>query len=259
MRNIGDDEFKSIDPLSICGGLNPYGDGDTNAAIMFKLGPAFYRGYIQKKTGFTSQARVLDLLSGFGMWSMFLAEVNGEVHGIDRVPSCKVYGEALAIYLEVGNVSLSTGDVSETRRFADGFFDYVWMYSAMQYVNRGEVMREVCRVLRPGGRLFVGNYNSEGLMIDYVVKGIETNALHAGASKWALGAIAAGPEGDGNPSYGTVDSIGSVCQRHGFRLIAAAPQGGMNLSLPGGLVPNFKPAKKHVHYDIVVDFVAEKT
>jgi SAM-dependent methyltransferase len=259
MRNISDDDFKAIDPLSISGGLNPYGDGDQSVSIMFKLGPTFYRTYIQKKTGFTGGARVLDLLSGFGMWSMFLAEQNGEVHGIDIVPGCKTYGEALAKFLEIDNVSLITGDASETRRFADGFFDYAWMYSAMQYVNRGAVLGEVHRVLRPGGRLFVGNYNSEGLMLDHLMKGVEANAIHAGASGWGLGALAAGPEGDGQPNYGTVDTIGSVCQRHGFRLIAAAPQGGMNLSLPGGLVPNFKPVKKYEHYDVVIDFVAEKT
>ena len=38
----------------------------------------------------------------------------------------------------------------------------------------------------------------------------------------------------------------------------AAPQGGMNLSLSGGLVPNFKPNRKFQHYDVVIDFIAEK-
>jgi hypothetical protein len=119
-------------------------------------------------------------------------------------------------------------------------------------------MDEVRRLLSPGGRLYVGNYNSEGLMLQHFMSGVEANKIHAGASLWALRAFVAGPESDGNPNYGTVSTIGSVCQKRGFRLIAAAPQGGMDLSLPGGLVPSFKAPKKFEHYDVVLDFVAEK-
>jgi hypothetical protein len=60
-RHIFDDEFKALAPLALANGLNPYGPNDPNVSIMFKLAPAFYRAYIQKRTGFTGGARVLDL------------------------------------------------------------------------------------------------------------------------------------------------------------------------------------------------------
>jgi hypothetical protein len=116
----------------------------------------------------------------------------------------------------------------------------------------------VSRLLKPGGRVFAANYNSTGLMIDHFMRGVANKTINEGSSQWALNALVHGPLWDGYPNFGTPDTIGEVCNRFGLKLIAAAPQGGMNLSFPGGLVPDFEGRKTFDHYDIVIDFVAEK-
>jgi SAM-dependent methyltransferase len=258
VRKLSDEAFKALDPLEISGGLNPYGEGDVNVFNMFRLGQGFYRDYIVTRTGFTGRGRVLDLLSGFGMWSIFLAEHNQEVYGLDILPNCKTYGERLARYFEVDNIKLLTGDVSRTREFRNGYFDFIWIYSGLQYVDRADTLKEVSRLLSPGGRLFVGNYNSQGLMLNYLMDGIKKNSVNEGVSQWALGALVAGPHGNGKPSFGTVDTIGDVVKSFGLRLIRAAGQGALDLAQPDGLRPGVKPTLVHEHYNITIEFVAEK-
>jgi ubiquinone/menaquinone biosynthesis C-methylase UbiE len=258
MRQMSPEEFKAVDPLTINKGKNPYHEGHQAIFSEFRRGPNFYRNYVQKRTKFTGGGTVLDLMCGFGMWSMFLAEVNGEVIGIDKAPGCKPYAEALAKFFEIDNTKFMTGLASETQRFADASFDYVWIYSALQYVHRGETLTEMHRILKPGGRLFVGNYNSTGLMINHFMDGVKAKTINKQFSQWALNALVHGPLWDGLPNFATPETIAEICGRYGLKVIVATPQGGLNLSAPDGRVPDFEPAKVYDHYDTVMEFVAEK-
>lgn len=254
---ITDDELQQLDLLQFNGGKNPYAEGDPTAERAFARGAPFYRNTVTHRTQFTGGQRVLDLLCGFGRWSIFLAEENDHVVGIDRVKGCVTLARNLCDHLGLDNTEFIQGDVSVTERFADGEFDHVWMWSALQYVDRGRTLAEVRRVLKPGGRLYVANYNSTGLMIQHLMKGIETNQINTGIAQWALSALERGPQGDGEGNYVTVDGGDEMCRRHGLRLVVASAEGGLDLSA-GGTKPSFKPRILYDHYHCTVELVAEK-
>ena len=91
-----------------------------------------------------------------------------DVVGIDRLEGCTTIAEGLCRHYGFDNTAFHAADVTYIETFPDESFDTVWMYSALQYVERGYTLSQVHRVLKPGGTLFVGNYNSNGLMLEHV-------------------------------------------------------------------------------------------
>ena len=256
---ITSEELVSLDLRQFNNGKDPYPEGDASLAYSFKRGLDFYRYVVGHKTQFTGGGRVLDLLCGAGRWAMFLAEENDTVIGIDRLKDCTNLATNMCRHFGFENCRFVAADVSHTRKFGECTFDYVWMWSALQYVHRGEVLAEVNRVLKPGGRLYVGNYNSTGLMLTHLMKGVEQNAINEGASQWALSALVHGPGHDANPNYATVECLEEVCGRYGLALIGAAGEGALDLSCPGNVDPKVRPAVVFEHYFSTVEFIAEKT
>jgi hypothetical protein len=84
-------------------------------------------------------------------------------------------------------------------------------------------LQQAQRVLKPGGILFVGNYNSDGIMLSHLLSGVEAHSWNQGASQWALGALARGEQADGNPSFITVAGAAEMCGRFGFELAVIKP------------------------------------
>lgn len=95
--------------------------------------------------------RVLEIGSGFGCNLMRLQEFADEVVGVDIDP----------VYLALGPVLASIAGVSapptlcaraENLPFPAGRFDAVLIIGALQYMEIEIALREIARVLRPGGR-----------------------------------------------------------------------------------------------------------
>lgn len=264
-RKIDEHVLKSIDLKSLNGGVNPYPPGDLSLERTFARPIAFYRETVADVVGATG-GRVLDLLCGAGRWSVFLAEQNDEVVGIDRLPGCATIGAGLCRRLGLDNATFHAKDVSFIESFADGSFDTVWMFSALQYVERRYTLQQAYRVLRAGGTLFVGSYNSDGMMLDHLVKGIETRAWNQGASQWALEALVRGEQADGNPSFITVAGAAQMCERFGFELVAVKPdrefypQAPNEVRLEAGGPDGAMNVRQHLLKDYVpsVSFVARK-
>lgn len=100
---------------------------------------------------------VLDIGCGAGGKTMFYASKGvKEIVGMDIVPYYKDEAEALAKELGFTDVfRFVAGDAAESG-FPDGTFDTIIMNDAMEHVERPEaVLREVHRILKPGGKLFV--------------------------------------------------------------------------------------------------------
>ncbi len=100
---------------------------------------------------------VLDIGCGAGGKTMFYASKGvKEIVGMDIVPYYKEEAEALAKELGFSDVfRFVAGDAAESG-FPDNSFDTIVMNDAMEHVERPEaVLREVYRILKPGGRLFV--------------------------------------------------------------------------------------------------------
>lgn len=256
--NISSEDLAALDLRRFNDGRSPYPETDNSLDNAFKPGIDFFREYVGKRTGFTGGARVLDLLCGFGRWTPFLAEVNDHVIALDRLHDCVNLGRNLCDELGLDNVEFMEGDISRIERFPANSFDYVWMYSALQYVDRGYALWQIQRVLKPRGRLYVGQYNSTGLMLTHLWNGVQSDTINSGPSQWALKALVNGPDGDGNPSYATVEQSESMCKRHGLSLIKAVPCCGLDLREESGEQESLRHPKVFEHYYKTIEFIAEK-
>jgi SAM-dependent methyltransferase len=214
---ITDEQLAAIDLLAFNDGENPYkSDSVLNG---FAEGAAFYRGEVER-FGFSGHDRVLDLMCGFGRWSVFLAEANRAVVGLDRNPGTIRIARGLAPALGLTNATFDAGDVTETARFDDASFDAVWIWNALIYVERGPCLSEIARLLRPGGRVLVGSMNSTGRLVQKLLYGCTGIGKRRRAHRrQALTALRRGPRFDGRPNYATPATTAEVFGAHGLDVI----------------------------------------
>lgn len=128
---------------------------DNDRQFLSRVWATDFKYYLSRvsELGFTKLGTVLDLGSGFGQWSIALAETSSGVIGLDyssdrtRIASgiCQVIGKK--------NIRFTNGDM-ESLSFSDKSFDGVFCYSSIFLTNYRNSLREIYRVLRPGGRLY---------------------------------------------------------------------------------------------------------
>ena len=108
---------------------------------------------------FIGHARVLDAGCGFGQWSLALARHNRQVAAVDVSPARIAALRALAGRLSVDNLTALSGSI-DALPFRSASFDAVFCYGVIFLTPWREALRELVRVLAPGGRLYV---NANGL------------------------------------------------------------------------------------------------
>jgi arsenite methyltransferase len=99
---------------------------------------------------------VLDLGcgAGFDVWiAAHLVGSGGRVAGIDLSPEMLVVGEAETVAADAGHVAFCLAGV-EALPFLDGSFDVALSNGVLNLVpDKPRALREIFRILRPGGRL----------------------------------------------------------------------------------------------------------
>jgi MPBQ/MSBQ methyltransferase len=109
---------------------------------------------LAKLVGFNGSENVLDLGSGLGGPSRFLARTFGtRVSGIDLTPEFVAVADQLTRLTRLGDkVSYRQGDALSIP-FEAAMFDVVWSQNvAMNIADRPGLYAEIRRVLRPGGK-----------------------------------------------------------------------------------------------------------
>ena len=105
----------------------------------------------------SGQETVLDAGSGAGHTALAVAPYAARVTSVDLSASMLAQGRRLALDRGLGNVHFEVGDV-EALTFADGSFDVVTSrYSAHHWPHPQVALREIHRVLRPGGRFVLSD------------------------------------------------------------------------------------------------------
>jgi ubiquinone/menaquinone biosynthesis C-methylase UbiE len=104
--------------------------------------------------------RVVDVAAGPGTVACRVAARAASVEAIDfsseMVARCRARAEALGLL----NVTVTQGD-GQALPYADASFDLGFsMFGLMFFPDRPRGFRELCRVLRPGGRAFVTSWAS---------------------------------------------------------------------------------------------------
>lgn len=106
--------------------------------------------------GFTGLARVLDAGSGMGQWTYCLSERNDQVSAIDYSPTRVAVTQALFRQWGLTQVDVRQGTI-EALPYADGWFDAVFCYGVIMATDYRKTVRELARVLKSGGRLYLSN------------------------------------------------------------------------------------------------------
>ena len=105
----------------------------------------------------TGREQVLDAGSGAGHTALALAPGAAHVTAVDLAAAMLVQGRRLALERSLTNITFQVGDV-EALTFADASFDLVTSrYSAHHWPHPQRALAEFYRVLRPGGRVLVGD------------------------------------------------------------------------------------------------------
>jgi len=105
--------------------------------------------------------RVLDAGCGSGSITRAIARgvPQGSATGIDREPKHVDFARRKAAEEGIDNIQFEVGDVLGVP-FVDGSFDVVWSKHLLQWVgNRQRALAEFRRVVRPGGRVVVCNFD----------------------------------------------------------------------------------------------------
>jgi len=109
---------------------------------------------------FAGVGNVLDAGAGFGQWSVALSLNANTVYAVDiDVESCEVLSQIVKRN-DLSSLHVLCGKL-EQLPFEDSFFDGVFSYSALYFTNYDAAIRELYRVLKPGGRCYL-NINDLG-------------------------------------------------------------------------------------------------
>ena len=126
--------------------------------------------------GFASQDRILDAGAGMGQWSVALAALNRHVWAVDLDSGRISVIERIAKTLDLGNLSCATAPLEATP-FKDESFDAIFCYSVLYVTDIRAVLKELHRVLAPGGYLYIST-NSWGYYIRNLLRGRAVESVY---------------------------------------------------------------------------------
>ena len=139
-----------------------------------------------------SGSQGLDAGCGIGLQTLLLAEavgLTGHITGLDLSAELLAYAEE--IVAEAGlseQISFRKGDVRRLP-FDDDVFDWVWSVDCVGYAPMEPVplIKELARVVKPGGSVAVLAWSSEKLLPGYPLLEARLGATSAGIAPFAKG------------------------------------------------------------------------
>ena len=130
------------------------GDFTQIAASMRDSGEA-----LVKELAITDGLEVLDLGCGDGTTALPAARLGANVLGVDIATNLVEAGTARVRSLGIANCTFQEGDATDLHDLEDDRFDLVIsMFGAMFAPRPFDVAEELVRVMRPGGRIVMGNW-----------------------------------------------------------------------------------------------------
>lgn len=130
------------------------GDFTKIAASMRESGEA-----VSESLGVGPGMKVLDLGCGDGTTALPSAQRGAEVLGVDIASNLVAAGNRRAEEAGLANLKFQEGDASNLENIADESFDLVvTMFGAMFAPRPFDVAKEMLRVTKTGGKVFMGNW-----------------------------------------------------------------------------------------------------
>jgi ubiquinone/menaquinone biosynthesis C-methylase UbiE len=106
----------------------------------------------------TAESHVLEIAPGHGRWTEYLAARAGRVTAVDLSPSCIAYCRQR--FADATNIDYFVTDGTSLPPVQG--LDFVWSFDAFVHMDREVIaayLKEIARVLRPGGRAIVHHSN----------------------------------------------------------------------------------------------------
>jgi len=137
-------------------------------------------------------SRGLDAGCGIGLQALSLAEAvgpAGHVTGLDLSPQFLVHAREIAEKAGLSErISFQQGDVNRLP-FDDHTFDWVWSSNCVGYapLEPLPLLRELTRVVRPGGSVAILAWSSQQLLPGYPLLEARLNATSSGIAPYVKG------------------------------------------------------------------------
>jgi SAM-dependent methyltransferase len=182
------------------------------------MGEAHWESKVES-FGLVGHGRVLDLGCGPGQWLEPLARHNAVVVGVDVDPMLFEIARKIA---DPKRRTILVRGRAESLCFRDAVFDAALCYGVLMYTEYEATLREVRRVLEPGGKLITGLVGL-GYYLKHVVDGLRherAEAVRYGMDPIAttLGQALIGRRSQAT-TFWTRRSISRVLAEHGFDVV----------------------------------------
>jgi len=147
-----------------------------NIAAMLSFSPKYYKDRINK-LGFVGKNTVLlDAGCGAGYWSIAASYFNKKIYGIDLTKKYLEYAKKLKKVFKRNNLDLELGKV-EKMPYRDNSFDYIICYSVWMFTDKEKALKEFYRVLKPGGKIYLGSIIGYSWYPRLVIQGLKQGRL----------------------------------------------------------------------------------
>ena len=183
--------------------------------------------------GLVGLEHVLDAGCGFGQWSLALARLCGRVTAVDDDPAR--VGAAIAMAEGTPHRSVRRGSI-EALPFPDATFDGVFCYSVIYYADVRRALRELSRVLKPLGALYVCSNGVGWYLYNIVARPNRTqdfdprtyglNALWTSTQYRALGI----PPRNGASVATSRRWLSHLIRRNGLEILGVGPEGSIHVN-----------------------------
>lgn len=137
-------------------------------------------------------SRGLDAGCGVGLQALLLAEavgLSGHVTGLDLSPEFLNHAEEIVARAGLSKrISFQKGDVNHLP-FDDSAFDWAWSVDCVGYapMHPLPLIKELTRVVKPGGRIAILAWSSEKLLPGYPLLEARLNATTSGIAPFTKG------------------------------------------------------------------------
>ena len=142
-----------------------------NIRLVLANPPQYYRERLEKISFVGQRTRILDAGCGAGHWSLAASFLNLEVKGIDATAEYLRVAKRIKTAFRRQNIGLCFGKI-EKLPYPDNYFDFVLSYCAWMYTDRPKSLAEMSRVLKPGGKIYLGAVAGLGWYLSLIWQGV---------------------------------------------------------------------------------------